>query len=134
MLEGRDEFGTQVQPRTNQDKPLATLADPSYLTWPEVPHSEGQNPTHLSHLSSWSLSDTPESWGNGQPRWVPHHEGVPRHFGGLSTFSGRGLPYDPGGPLGSYVFPIRGLPGPPGGGPWVCLNPLMEVPLVTWNL
>ena len=59
----------------------------------------------------------PESWDNGQPRWVPYYEGVPRHFG-VSICSSGEPPYDPGG--GSPGFLGRsslGPPGPPGGGP-----------------
>ena len=97
------------------------------MTWQGVPHSLGQAPNHLSHYSDQYSSDSPESWDNRQPGWIPHHEGLPRHIGGLSIFSGGGPPYDPGGgpwlprkrspalsesPGGGHQSPA----GPPGGG------------------
>ena len=33
MLVNRGEYGIQVQVRIDQDRPVAALADPSYLTW-----------------------------------------------------------------------------------------------------
>ena len=78
----------------------------------------------------------------GSPDGFLYHEGLPRHFGGLSIFSGGGPPYDPGerplvsqeevpvvnldpldggppGPLASQEeVPLgpHSLPGPPGAG------------------
>ena len=107
---------------------MAALAGLSYVTWQVVPHSLNQVPKHLSHCSGQYPSDTPESWDNGQPGWVPYCEGLPIHFGGLSIFSGDGPPYDHGRapwlprkmspwptwtPWWRYLMP----PSFPGGGP-----------------
>ena len=135
MLVNREEFGTKVQPRSDQNRLVAALADPSYLTWQGIPCWLGQVPYHLSHHSAQSLSDTPESWDNGQSGWFPYYEGLPIHFDGLSSFSSGGLQERPSG------FPGRGPPGPTGGGPpgplasqeeapQVHLDHLVEVPLV----
>ena len=155
MLINWEECRTQVQLRSDQDRLMATLVDLSYLTWQEAPHLVGQVPNHLSHPSGWSPSDSQDSWDNGQPGWIPYHEGLPRDPGGLSAFSGGGPPYDPHGgpsgftgrvPLGSPWSPGRcplgtlaskggGPLGPPtlsglsGGGPLVHLSPLLEVAL-----
>ena len=74
---------------------------------------------HLSHHSGWSPSDTPESWDNGQPGWIPYHEVLPRHFGGLFIFSSAGITYDQEGgslasargPPGLLMYPSGGPPG-----------------------
>ena len=100
-------------------------------------------PNHLSHHFGQSPSDTPESWDKGQPRWVPYHEGLPRHFGVLSVSSGGECPYDPGG--GPSGFSGRGPPRLPGGDapgslasqeevPLVCPDPLVEFSLVHLDL
>ena len=65
MLVNREECGTQVQPRSDQDRLVAALADHSCLNWQGVPHSLKQMLNHLPHQSSQSCSDTPESWDNG---------------------------------------------------------------------
>ena len=96
MLVNREECQTQVQLRSDYDRLMATSVHLSYLTWQGVPHSIGQVPNHLSHPSGLSPSDTPESWDNGQSGWVSFHEGLSRHLGCLSVFSGGGPPYDPG--------------------------------------
>ena len=57
-------------------------------------------PNHLCHQSHWSPSDIPKSWDNGHSRWVTYCERL--HLSGLSIFSGRGPPYDPG--AGPMVF------------------------------
>ena len=57
-LSGREECETQVQPRSDQDRPMAASPDPSYLTWQEVPHLTGQVLNHLSHPSGQSPSET----------------------------------------------------------------------------
>ena len=118
---------------------MAAPADPSDLTWKGVPHSLGQVTNHLSHYFGLYSKGTPESWDNGQLRWIPYSEGQPRHFGGLSVFSSGGslvtkveasgfpggdppgLPRPPGGcppgPSGSHSGGPPGPPGPPGGCP-----------------
>ena len=128
MLVYREECGTQVQLRSNQDRLMVTSADPSYSTWQGVPCLIRQVPNHLSHLSDQSPNDTPESWDNRQPRWVLYHKGLPRHLGCLSVFSGGGPPYDPGGgPLG---FSGRGPLGSTGEGPFGPLASQVKVPKV----
>ena len=122
MLINREECWTQVLPRSDQDRPVTAMSDLSYLTLQGVPCSLGQVPNHLSHHSSQSSSDTPESWDNGQPRWVPYLKGLPRHFGGLSIFSGGRPSYDLG----------EGFLGFPGRGPLVCLDPMIEVHQTPW--
>ena len=96
MLVNREECRTHVQLRSDHDRLMATSAYLSYLTWQGVPHSIGQVPNHLSHPSGLSPSDTPESWDIGHPGWVSFCEGLLRHLGGLSVFSGGGPPYDLG--------------------------------------
>ena len=118
MLANRDEYGTHIQLRGDQNRLVAALADPSYLTWQEVPCSLGQVPNHLSHHSGQSPSDTLESWDNGQPRWVPYCEGLLRHFGGLSIFS-------TGGPLMTQEDTLLVSQEEV---PLICLDSLMEVP------
>ena len=76
MLVDKEECGIQAQPRSDQDR----LVSASFLTWQRVPHSLGQVPSHLSHHSGQSPSDTPETWANGQPGWVAYHEGQLRHL------------------------------------------------------
>ena len=93
MLVNRQGFGAKVQLRSDQDRWVAASADTSYLIWQGVPHSPGLVPSHLFHHSGQSPRDTPESWDNEQPRWVPYHERLVRHFGGLSIFFGGGLLY-----------------------------------------
>ena len=90
---------------------MVALADHSYLTWQGVLSSLAPVSNHLSCHSGQYPSDTPESWDNGQPIWVPYCEGLPRHFGGLSIFSGRGPHYYQGG--GPYL-PKKRSPGPSG--------------------
>ena len=87
----------------------------SYLTWQGVPHSIGQVPSHLSDHSGPSPNDTPESWDNRQPRWVPYHEGLPRHILWSFYFLQWRTPLWPW--IRTPSFPGRGPPRPPGGGP-----------------
>ena len=75
---------------------MAALAEPSYVTLQGVPCLIDEVPNHLSHPSGCFPGDNPESWDNGEPRWVPYHEGLPIYIGGLSVFCGGGPPYDPG--------------------------------------
>ena len=98
MLVNRVDYGTQVQLRLDQDRLVATQTDPSYITWQGVTYSLGQVTNYLSSYSDQYSSNTPESWDNEQPRWVPYHEGLPRHFGDLS---GGGPIYD----LHSFSIP-----------------------------
>ena len=60
----------------------------------------------------------------------PYHEGLPKHFGGLSIFSGGGTPYDPGGnPLVEVPQAPGFLGGGPPGPPW---PPGVGPPCPTW--
>ena len=112
MLVTRGECETQVQLRTDHNRLVAAPADPSYLTWQGAPHLLSQAPNHLSHDSDLYSSYTPDLWDNRQTGWVPCCEGLPRHFGGLSIFSG-----------GDPLFPRKRSP-------LVCMEPLVEVQLV----
>ena len=76
---------------------MAASAGPSYLTRQEISCLIGQVPNHLFHPSGQSPSKAPESWDTGQLGWVPYHEGLQRHFGGLSLFSSGEPPHEPGG-------------------------------------